>query len=197
MTDLAFPPLPEDFLRHGMRLALAEASLAAEAGEVPAGCAVLALPDPGDPADEPSPPRVLALAHNRTETLGDATAHAERLAISQAAAATGDWRLPGAVLFVTKEPCPMCAGAIVLARIPVVVYGLPDPRRGGQSVFSILDHPALIHRARLVPGILEDECRAQLTGFFRERRAGLLGKPVRDTAIAPTDPPSLYSPPTP
>ena len=178
------PPLPEAFLLRGMRLALAEAALAAEAGEVPAGCAILEAPPPGGAA-APGLARVLARAHNQTARLGDATAHAEMLAITQAAATTGDWRLTGSVLFVTKEPCPMCAGAIVLARIPTVVYGLPDPKRGGQSVFGILDHPALIHRARLVPGILEDECRVQLTGFFRDRRAGLLAKPGREDPCPP------------
>lgn len=177
----------ESFYLHGMRLALAEAQKAYDAGEVPTGCVI--LPAPAEllaelapsggtppPAAGGSVPAVsrsprLAAAHNQTEALCDATAHAEMIAITQAAATLGDWRLTNSVLFVTKEPCAMCAGAIVLSRIPVVVYGLPDPKRGGQSVFGILDHPNLIHRARLVPGILEDECREQLTSFFRERRA--------------------------
>ena len=156
-----------DFLRRGMELALQEADLAAQAGEVPAGCVILEAPESGAPVSEV---RVLGRAHNQTETLNDATAHAERLAISQAAAATGDWRLTRTVLFTTKEPCAMCAGAIVLARIPTVVYGIADPKRGGATVFGILDHPGLIHRACVVPGILEDRCREQLLAFFRACR---------------------------
>lgn len=176
----------EAFLRHGMELALREADLAAEAGEVPTGCVILEAPDPEAPERPAAFARVLASAHNQTETLTDATAHAEMIAISQAAATTGDWRLTNAVLFVTKEPCAMCAGAIVLARIPTVVYGLSDPKRGGQSVFGILDHPGLIHRATVIPGVLEDICRGRFSGFFRERRAGLIGKPARPSGAVAT-----------
>lgn len=146
-----------------MGLALAEAEKALIAGEVAVGCAIVK-----DGA-------VLVCAHNKVQETGDLTAHAECLAIRS----LPRYALMGATLYVTLEPCPMCAGAIVLSRIPVVVYGLSDPKRGGQSVFGILDHPNLIHRARLVPGILEDECHAQITRFFQERRAGLLGKPER------------------
>ena len=178
------------FYLHGMRLAYAEAEKAAAEGEVPAGCVI--LPAPPDLFPElfaPSTqwgtgkcvPRcqtgLLGRAHNQTETLCDATAHAEMQAITQAASALGDWRLERTVLFTTKEPCPMCAGAIVLSRVPVVVYGLSDPKRGGQSVFGILDHPGLIHRARIVPGILEPECHEQMSSFFKARREGLLSKP--------------------
>ncbi len=95
------------------------------------------------------------------------------LAITQAAAALGDWRLTGTILYVTKEPCAMCAGAIVLARVPLVVYGVPDPQRGGaQSVFNILNHPNLNHRCEVVAGVLEQPCRDLLQQFFRERRGG-------------------------
>jgi len=152
-----------------MRLALQEAQKAYAAEEVPTGCVIMRLIDAtaGLPGAE-SP--LIARAHNQTETLKDPTAHAEILAITQAAAALGDWRLENTILFVTKEPCPMCAGAIVLARIPVVVYGLPDPKRGGISVFNILRHDNLNHKAEIIPGILKDECRAQFQAFFRERR---------------------------
>lgn len=171
------------FYLRGMRLAIAEAQKAYDLGEVPAGCVI--LPAPPElleslslpPAEPPLPASRLAAAHNQTESLCDATAHAEMIAITQASSTLGDWRLSNSVLFTTKEPCPMCAGAIVLARIPIVVYGLSDPKRGGQSVFNILSHPNLIHRAHLVPGILEDECHEQMSRFFRERRAGTLSKP--------------------
>ncbi len=142
-----------------MRVALRQARLAAEAEEVPIGAAIYQ----GE--------RLLGQAHNQTETLKDPTAHAEMIAITQAASALGNWRLTDTVLYVTKEPCPMCAGAIVLARIPVVVWGVTDPQRGGAlSVFGIVQHPALNHRARVVPGFLEDECKAILVDFFKARR---------------------------
>ena len=157
------------FHEHFMRLALREAVKAAAAGEVPAGCVIVARP-----ADARTPPmaaHVLARAHNQTELLKDPTAHAEMIAITQAAAAVRDWRLVDTILYVTKEPCPMCAGAIVLARIPVVVFGVPDPKRGGAvSVFNILNHPNLNHRPEIVSGVLEAECREILQEFFRERR---------------------------
>lgn len=142
-----------------MRVALRQARLAAEADEVPIGAAIYQ----GE--------RLLAQAHNQTETLKDPTAHAEMIAITQAASALGDWRLTDTVLYVTKEPCPMCAGAIVQARIPVVVWGVSDPQRGGAlSVFGIVQHPALNHRAQVITGFLEDECKAILVDFFRARR---------------------------
>jgi tRNA(adenine34) deaminase len=93
--------------------------------------------------------RVIAAAHNMREQLRDPTAHAEMLAITQAAAAIGDWRLEGATLYVTLEPCPMCAGAIVLARVPHVVYGAPDPKAGAaRTLYQLLDDPRLNHRRR-------------------------------------------------
>ena len=142
-----------------MRLALREAQEAAEAGEVPVGAVIV-----HDRA-------VIGRAHNQVELLKDPTAHAEMIAITQAASAIGDWRLTDTVLYVTKEPCPMCAGAIVLARIPVVVFGVQDPLRGGAvSVFSILNHPQLNHRSEIVQGVLEGECRALLQAFFRQKR---------------------------
>lgn len=151
-----------------MRLALREAAKAAASGEVPAGCVI--VDRPADPQAPPAAAHVLARAHNQTELLKDPTAHAETIAITQAAAARQDWRLTDSILYVTKEPCPMCAGAIVLARVSMVVWGVPDPLRGGASVFGILNHAKLNHRPEVVSGVLAEECRAQLQGFFRARR---------------------------
>ncbi|MDX9867440.1 MAG: nucleoside deaminase [Kiritimatiellia bacterium] len=161
--------LSPDFHAHFMRLALREAERAESAGEVPTGCVIIRRPP--DPDVSPAAVRVLARAHNQTEMLRDATAHAEMIALTQASAALGDWRLLDTILYVTKEPCPMCAGAIVLARVPLVVWGVSDPKRGGQSVFSILNHPGLNHRPEIQAGVLETECRAALRTFFRVRRA--------------------------
>jgi tRNA(adenine34) deaminase len=151
-----------------MRLAIRQAHAAREAGEVPTGCVIVAA------ATGPSAgaARLIGRAHNQVETLRDPTAHAEMIAITQAAAALGDWRLADTILYVTKEPCAMCAGAIVLARIPTVVYGVDDPLRGAVSRFGILNDAGLNHRCRVLSGVLEDECRALLQDFFRSRRAG-------------------------
>lgn len=145
-----------------MRLALEEAQKACSLGEVPLGCAIADFRD--------GTPRLVASAHNETEQRGDATSHAEMLAISKASAAVGDFRLPGMALYVTKEPCAMCAGAIVLSRISRVVWGVSDPKRGGESRFGILSSPELINRPEIVRGVLEDESLSLLQGFFRERR---------------------------
>ena len=152
------------FHENFMRQALREAVKAADAGEVPTGCVIVRPSAEGDAG------KVIARAHNQTELLKDATAHAEILAITQASAAVGDWRLTDTILYVTKEPCAMCAGAIVLARIPLVVWGLSDPKRGGHSVFSILNHDGLNHRPEIHPGVLETNCREMFQSFFRERR---------------------------
>ncbi|MBN1268486.1 MAG: nucleoside deaminase [Kiritimatiellae bacterium] len=142
-----------------MRLALKQAVAAAEAGEVPVGAVII------------HQGRIIGQAHNQVELLKDPTAHAELIAITQAASALGDWRLTDTVLYVTKEPCPMCAGAIVQARIPLVVWGMTDPLRGGAvSVFNILRHEGLNHRAECVSGVLEEECKALVQAFFRSRR---------------------------
>lgn len=159
----------QEFHRCRMSLALLEAEKAEKAGEVPTGCVIIHH-NSTDFCEGIAAPRILAKAHNQTEMLKDPTAHAEILAITQAAAAIGDWRLTECVLYVTKEPCAMCAGAIVLARIPVVVWGLSDPNRGGQSLFQILSHPNLNHRPRLCPGVMEKECREAFQAFFRARR---------------------------
>ena len=146
--------------RH-MRAALREAQAAADAGEVPAGCVIVRVSDGA----------IVGKAHNLTESVHDPTAHAEILAITQAAAAFGDWRLTGTVLCATKEPCPMCGGAIVLARIPLVIWGADDPKRGAQTVFKIFESPGINHHPAVISGVLRDECVAQLQTFFRERRA--------------------------
>ena len=143
-----------------MRTALREAQLAAEAGEVPAGCVIVRASDGA----------IIGKAHNLTESLKDPTAHAEILAITQAAAAFGDWRLTDTILYATKEPCPMCGGAIVLARIPLVVWGIDDPKRGAQTVFKIFDAPGVNHHPAVLAGILRDECLEQLQTFFKMKR---------------------------
>ena len=168
----------EDFDAHFMRMALREAMRAAEEGETPLGCivvepAVLEPAHDGHPAvfdHDPSLARILGRGHNQTETLTDATAHAEMLALSAAFQAKASWRLTGARLYVTKEPCPMCAGAIVLARPDVVVWGVSDPKRGGGSVFGIFGHPGMNHHPAIVEGVCEKESKALLQDFFRLRR---------------------------
>jgi tRNA(adenine34) deaminase len=142
-----------------MGLALECAREAERHGDVPIG-AVLARE--GEP---------LATAGNERELRRDPTAHAEILAIRAAAEALGGWRLPDTALYVTLEPCAMCAGAIVLARIPTVVFGAPDPKGGAAgSVLDVLGEPALNHRPRVIGGVLEAECAALLRDFFAGRR---------------------------
>jgi len=142
-----------------MGFALEEAELARGEGEIPIG-AVLVRGG-----------QVLAQDHNRRASSGDATAHAEVLVIREAGKALGDWRLSGATLYVTLEPCPMCAGAIVLARVDTVVYGASDPQAGaGGSAYNILQDGRLNHRVEVIGGIMEEECRRLLQGFFDGRR---------------------------
>jgi tRNA(adenine34) deaminase len=142
-----------------MHLALREAALAAEAGEVPVGAVIVRNG------------QLIGRAHNQVELLKDPTAHAEILALTQAAAACGDWRLTDTTLYVTKEPCPMCAGAIVLGRVARLVFGVTDPLRGGAvSLFPICRSPNLNHQPEIVTGVLEEECRDLLQSFFRSRR---------------------------
>jgi tRNA(adenine34) deaminase len=118
---------------------------------------------------------VIAAAHNQREMLRDPTAHAEMIAITQAAEALGSWRLIDCALYVTLEPCPMCAGAIVQARLPTVVFGATDPKAGAcQTLYQITFDPRLNHQATVIGGVLADECRAILQEFFAEQRA--LGK---------------------
>jgi tRNA(adenine34) deaminase len=143
-----------------MRLALGEATAAADAGDVPVGAVVL------DPAGT-----VVGRGHNEREARGDPTAHAEVLAIRAAAAALGQWRLEGCTLVVTLEPCSMCAGAIVLARLARVVFGAYDPKAGAVgSIWDLVRDRRLNHRPEVVAGVLEGECAAALTGWFDDRR---------------------------
>ena len=142
-----------------MREALRFARMAFDADEVPVGAVIVCEG------------RIIARAHNQVEMLKDATAHAEILAITQAANALGDWRLEGCSLFVTKEPCPMCAGAITLSRIARLVFGVRDDRAGGAgSVFPITSCPGLNHTVTVTPGVREEESRELLQTFFRARR---------------------------
>jgi tRNA(adenine34) deaminase len=142
-----------------MRLALKQAAIAASRGEVPIGAVIV------------RGGKLVGQAHNQVEMLKDPTAHAEMIAITQAASAVGDWRLTDCILYVTKEPCPMCAGAIVHARIPLVVWGMTDPQRGGcVSLFKILQNGELNHRADYLAGVIEDECKGLMQEFFRKRR---------------------------
>ena len=142
-----------------MGLALAEAKQAAAEGEVPIG-AVLVLDD-----------EVIAQAHNLREADKDATAHAEMLVIREACRKLGRWRLSGTTMFVTIEPCPMCAGALVMSRVDRVVYGSSDFRAGAvESIFNVVQHPALNHRLMVTAGVRQEECAAVMQAFFRERR---------------------------
>ncbi len=146
-----------------MQMALEEAQTAFDEDEVPIGAVIVH----GE--------QVIARAHNQREQLRDPTAHAEMIAITQAAAALGSWRLESCGLFVTLEPCPMCAGAIVQARIPLVVYGALDPKAGAvHSLYRLLDDPRLNHRAEVVSGVLGEACGQILSRFFQKQRG--LGK---------------------
>ena len=142
-----------------MREALAEARLAAEAGELPVGCVIV------------RDGSIIARAHNECEALHDATAHAELLAIRRASAASGDWRLHKCALYVTLEPCPMCAGAIVQSRVGRLVYGAADPGQGcAGSLYRICEDPAFPHFCPSEGGLLAEECSALLKRFFEKAR---------------------------
>jgi tRNA(adenine34) deaminase len=144
-----------------MRLAIERARAAAEHGDVPIGAVVARDGEP------------LAAAGNERELRGDPTAHAELLAIRAAAEGVGGWRLPGTTLYVTLEPCAMCAGAIVLARVPTVVFGAADPKAGAAgSVLDVLAEPALNHRPQVTGGLRGEECAELLRDFFAVRRDG-------------------------
>ena len=143
-----------------MRLALAQARLARDEDEVPVGAVIV------------HQGRVIAEAHNQREQLQDPTAHAEMIAITQAAAALGGWRLEDCLLYVTLEPCPMCAGAILQARLPWVIYGATDPKAGAvDTLFQLLTDRRLNHRVETVSGVLAAESSALLIDFFRSQRA--------------------------
>ncbi len=147
-----------------MEMALEEAALAAAEDEAPIGAVIVSLEG-----------GVIARAHNQREQLNDPTAHAEMIAITQAASALGSWRLEDCVLYVTLEPCPMCAGAIVQARLPMLVYGAVDPKAGAcHTLYQITSDPRLNHRCQVIAGVLADRCGAVLTDFFAAKRR--LGK---------------------
>ena len=148
-----------------MREAIAEASKALAAGEVPIGAVVV---------HEPSG-KIIGRGHNRRENDHDPTAHAEILALREAAHAIGHWRLLDCALVVTLEPCPMCAGAAVNARIPRLIYGCADPKAGAvRTLFRLCEDERLNHRVNVEEGVLAEECAELLRGFFRAQRA--LGK---------------------
>ena len=140
--------------------ALRQALRAFDAGEVPVGAVIV------------HEKRVIARAFNQVELLKDATAHAEMLALTQAEEVMGDWRLTGCTLYATKEPCPMCAGAMVHTRVERVVFGLRDPRGGAAgSALNLLQFKGLNHHAEILAGVREDECRQLLQTFFAGQRA--------------------------
>ncbi len=162
--DLPLTDPRHPFHLHHMEMALEEAALAAAEDEVPVGAVIVSF-DQG----------VIARAHNQREQLHDPTAHAEMIAITQAAAALNSWRLERTILYVTLEPCPMCAGAIVQGRIPFVVYGCTDDKAGAcHTLYQITSDPRLNHRAQVVGGVRADQCAAVLTDFFAAKRR--LGK---------------------
>jgi tRNA(adenine34) deaminase len=153
------PAVDERWMRRAMQLA----EKAAELDEAPIGCVIVQ----GD--------RLVGEGHNLREGLKDPTAHAEMIAITQAAQSLEDWRLENCTLYVTLEPCPMCAGAILQARVPRVVFGAVDPKAGAvESMFRLLSDARLNHRCRVLGGILAEPCGAILTEFFASKRR--LGK---------------------
>ncbi|MCG2683430.1 MAG: tRNA adenosine(34) deaminase TadA [Planctomycetales bacterium] len=142
-----------------MRTALEEAQQALQEDEVPVGAAIV------------HDGRLIARAHNQRERLRDPTAHAEMIAITQAAESLRSWRLDGCTLYVTLEPCPMCAGAIVQARVPTVVYGAADPKAGAvDSLYRMLNDPRLNHRVETIAGVLAAPCGEILSRFFQQQR---------------------------
>src|SRR2546421_10151237 len=142
-----------------MRLALREAALALDHEDVPIGALVVREGE------------VIGAGHNERELRADPTAHAEMIALREAARKVGSWRLLDTVMYVTLEPCPMCAGAIILARVPRVVYGVTDPKAGAcGSVLDVLGEPQLNHRPEVAGGLLAEECGALLSEFFETRR---------------------------
>jgi len=149
-------PLPDEYF---MREALRQGQKACAADEVPVGAVVV------------REGKIIGRAHNQIELLKDATAHAEMLALTQAEAAVGDWRLMDCDLYVTKEPCAMCAGAVVHTRIRRVIFGCADPSAGAAgSMMNLLQMPTFNHRCEITSGVLQKECAAILQDFFRKRR---------------------------
>lgn len=156
-----------------MRVALEQAAAAEALGEVPVGAAIVRAGE------------LVSTGHNLTHTLQDPSAHAEMVAIRRAAAAVGEWRLLDCTLYVTLEPCAMCSGAIVLARIPRLVFAAHDPKAGmSGSLANLVQHPRLNHRVQLTTGVLADEAGEVLRAFFRARRRGRVNP--QDTAELPS-----------
>ncbi|SDC72692.1 tRNA adenosine(34) deaminase TadA [Shouchella lonarensis] len=144
---------------HWMELALKQATYAEHLGEVPIGAVIV------------KDGKMIAAGHNLRETAQAALAHAEVIAIDRACQTLNSWRLEQCTLYVTLEPCPMCAGAIVQARIPTVVYGASDPKAGcAGTIINLLDEPRFNHRSTVISGVLEELCRARLTNFFKALR---------------------------
>jgi tRNA(adenine34) deaminase len=145
-----------------MQEALAEASAALALDEVPVGCVILHIPTD----------KIIGRGHNRRESDADPTAHAEILALREAAAALGTWRLGECAMAVTLEPCPMCAGAIVNARLGRLIYGCDDPKAGAiRTLYKICDDPRLNHQVEITAGVLADDCAGLLRDFFKAQRA--------------------------
>jgi tRNA(adenine34) deaminase len=158
--DLSLSDPRHPFHVEHMEMALDEAQAAADEYEVPVGCVIVSLQK-----------GVIARAHNQREMLKDPTAHAEMIAITQAASSLQSWRLENCILYVTLEPCPMCAGAIVLARLPMIVYGATDPKAGAcVTLYHITNDTRLNHRAQVVGSVLTERCTAILSDFFAARR---------------------------
>jgi tRNA(adenine34) deaminase len=144
-----------------MRLALDQAKIAEENGDVPIGAVIV------------HQNQIIGKAYNQRELLKDPTAHAEIIALTQAAAALQSWRLTGCTMYVTLEPCPMCAGALVLARIDRLVYGCDDPKTGAcKSLYNIVQDERLNHRLEVTTGVLADDCSRLLQDFFQQKRPG-------------------------
>ncbi len=142
-----------------MKAALRQAELASEKEEVPVGAVAV------------HEGRIIARAYNQVEMLKDATAHAEMLVITSAANALGDWRLDKVDIYVTKEPCAMCAGAMVNSRVRRVIFGMSDPRSGGAGgALAITSFPGMLHKVEVSSGVLEEECKELIQDFFRRRR---------------------------
>jgi tRNA(adenine34) deaminase len=153
-----------------MRIALEEAKRAGEEGEVPIGAVLV------------SEGKVIGRGRNRPVALSDPTAHAEILAIREGGRRVGNYRLSGCTLYVTLEPCIMCAGAILQARVGRLVFGAEDPKAGAAcSLYSVLGDSRLNHRVEVISGVLKDECREVLQGFFRERRKEIFTPETRGT----------------
>jgi tRNA(adenine34) deaminase len=142
-----------------MKEALAEAEKAGQLGEVPVGCVVVVAG------------AIVGRGGNRRESAADPTAHAEILAIREAAQAVGNWRLEGATLYVTQEPCPMCAGALVNARVARLVFGCDNPKAGAvRTLYQLVEDPRLNHRMTVTGGVLAEKCGALLSDFFKRLR---------------------------